>query len=208
MKLSSIHPLLRLLIVIYLVGIIGLVTSLRAYILPLTVYNLLLTFICFLFGLNKIPLSRAFDIILVGFFGLVVEYIGVHTNYLFGSYLYGSGLGTKLEGVPVIMAVNWVLLCFCSCAVVWDVSKNNVVRAILASGLMTGLDFLIEQVANGMGFWHWTNVNVPVYNYVCWFGLSLLANYWIIRRKSVVKNQVTVGVFVILVVFFGILNLF
>jgi putative membrane protein len=208
MKLSSIHLLLRLLIIIYAVGIIGILTPLKQYIIPLTVYNLLLTFVCFLLGSGKLNGSRLFDILLIGVFGFAVEYAGVHTGYLFGNYRYGVSLGTKIQAVPVIMSLNWILLCFCSCAVVWNVSKNNIVRAVLAAALMTGLDFLIERVAAQMGFWYWRNNEVPVFNYVCWFGLSFAANYWISQRKSVVRNQVTVGIFVIQVVFFGILCLF
>src|SRR6218665_1929759 len=206
MKLSKIHLLLRLLIVIYAVGIIGLLTPIKQYIIPLTVYNLLLTFICFVLSLGKISGSRVFDILLIAVFGFTVEYIGVHTGYLFGDYHYGVSLGPKLYSIPVIMSVNWILLSFCSSAVVWNISRNNLVRAIVAAGLMTGLDFLIERVAGKMNFWYWKSNEIPMFNYLCWFGLSLAANYWIIQRKSVVKNQVTVGIFVILVVFFGILN--
>jgi len=208
MKLSSIHLLLRLLIIIYAVGIIGILTPLKQYIIPLTVYNLLLTFICFLLGSGKLNGSRLFDILLIGIFGFAVEYVGVHTGYLFGNYHYGASLGSKIWAIPVIMSMNWILLCFCSCAVVWNISKNNVVRAILAAALMTGLDFLIEQVAAQMGFWYWKNGEIPAFNYVCWFVLSFVVNYWISHRKSVVRNQVTVGIFVILTVFFGILYFF
>jgi bisanhydrobacterioruberin hydratase len=34
-------------------------------------------------------------------FSLLIEWIGVHFGFLFGSYEYGKNLGIKLDGVPL-----------------------------------------------------------------------------------------------------------
>ena len=46
--------------------------------------------------------------------GLTTEIIGVNTGLLFGDYQYGSVLGPKLFGVPLLIGLNWFIIVFCS----------------------------------------------------------------------------------------------
>jgi putative membrane protein len=43
-------------------------------------------------------------------------------------------------------------------------------------------DWLMEPVAVKLGFWTWLSLDIPVYNYVCWFivsaGLLVLFRKW------------------------------
>ena len=208
MKLASPQTLLRLLIVFYGVGVISLLSPLRTYILPLTVYNILLTFIFFLLSLGSGKPKVYIDVLLIGVFGFLAEFIGVNYGYLFGDYKYGSTLGPQYQHVPLIMAVNWILLCFSSSALVSKLGKSDLMKAILSAGLMTLLDIVLEKLAGNLDFWHWNKGVIPTYNYVCWFGLSVIANYWLFKRNSVVRNQLTVGIFVVQLSFFVLLFLF
>ncbi len=198
--------LLVILIIFYTVGLIGLQTSYRLYFLGLTPFNLLLSFGCLYLSFKDYSLKKHIDIILIGAAGYAIEWIGVHTSVLFGHYEYGTVLGYKADGIPLTIALNWVLLTFTSTAIVHKWKIPLVLKAVIAGALMTILDWIIEPVAIRSGFWFWQNNTIPLYNYICWMIFASVFSYWVLSRKTVETNKVTVGLFVILVIFFAILN--
>ena len=198
--------LLVILVIFYTVGLVGLHTVYRSYFLGLTPFNLLLSFGCLYLSFKDYSFKKHLDILLISVAGYSIEWIGVHTSVLFGHYQYGSVLGYKLDGIPLIIGLNWVLLTFTSTAIVYKWQIPLVLKALIAGALMTGLDWILEPVAIRSGFWSWEGHTVPVYNYICWMIFSTLFSYWILSRKNVETNKVTVGLFVILVIFFAILN--
>lgn len=198
--------LLLVLIIFYTVGLIGLHTNSRSYFLALTPFNLLLSFACLYLSFTNYSAKKHVDILLIGIGGYVIEWIGIHTSVLFGHYQYGNVLGTKLDEIPLTIALNWVLLTFSSTAIVNKWQIPILLKALIAGALMTVLDWIIEPVAIRSGFWSWQNGVVPLYNYICWMVFSSLFCYWILKRKTVETSKVTVGLFVILVIFFAILN--
>lgn len=198
--------LVLVLVVFYTIGIVGLLGEQRNEFAQLTPLNLLVSLTCLLLSFGKISRKQFIDLLLVGIIGFGFEVIGANTHGVFGKYHYGNSLGWSWLKVPLIMSVNWIILCFISTSLVSNFGKNVVLQAILASLLMTGLDVLIEPVAGTLDFWNWEGPQAPVYNYVCWFVLSLPLNWWILRRKTTVQNPVSIALFVLLAVFFGILN--
>jgi putative membrane protein len=198
--------LLLVLIIFYTVGLIGLHTNSRMYFLALTPFNLLLSFGCLYLSFTNYSAKKHIDILLIGIAGYVIEWIGVHTSVLFGQYQYGSFLGYKLNGIPLTISLNWVLLTFTSTAIVNKWQIPLVLKALIAGALMTVLDWIMEPVAIRSGFWSWQDGVVPLYNYICWMVFSSLFCYWVLSRKTIETNKVTVGLFVILVIFFAILN--
>nr|WP_294858938.1 carotenoid biosynthesis protein [uncultured Fluviicola sp.] len=198
--------LLLVLIIFYTVGLVGLHTGSRIYFLALTPFNLLLSFACLYLSFTNYSAKKHVDILLIGIAGYVIEWIGVHTSILFGAYHYGSFLGYKLDGIPLIIALNWILLTFTSTAIVNKWQIPIVLKALIAGALMTVLDWILEPVAIRSGFWSWQNHVVPLYNYICWMVFSSLFCYWVLSRKTVETNKVSTGLFVILVIFFAILN--
>lgn len=198
--------LLLILIVFYSVGVIGLHTSFRASFLTLTPFNLLLSFACLYLSFKDLSLKKHVDFFLIALAGYVIEWIGIHTSYLFGHYQYGSVLGFKFDEVPLIIGLNWVLLTFGASAIVNKWKIPLLLKALVAGALMTALDWLIEPVAVKSGFWWWENGPIPVYNYICWMIFSTLFCYWVLKRKTVETNKVSIGLFGIIVLFFAILN--
>lgn len=198
--------LLLVLIVFYTVGLIGLHTSYRSSFLALTPFNLLLSFGCLYLSFKDYSLKKHVDILLVAVAGYAIEWIGVHTSILFGNYHYGTVLGTKLDDIPLIIGLNWVLLTFTSTAIVQKWQIPLPLKAILAGALMTVLDWIMEPVAIRSGFWSWQNNVIPLFNYTCWMIFSTGFCYWVLKRKTVERNKVSIGLFVILVIFFAILN--
>jgi bisanhydrobacterioruberin hydratase len=198
--------LLAVLIIFHTVGIFGLLSDSRAYFLSLSPMNLVLSVLCLWISFSKFSSKRIQDFLIVGFVGFSVELIGIHTGLLFGNYTYGANLGWKLFDVPVIIAANWVMLSYSSVAFVVRLKWPILIKAMVSASIMTALDVLIEPVAVSSDFWSWQDGIIPIYNYVCWWLVSFFVHLWIIKRKTSEQNPVAVGLFVILILFFGILN--
>ncbi len=106
--------------------------------------------------------------------GFVVERIGVHTGVLFGSYNYGENLGLKLDGIPLLIGMNWAMLVFVTGSISNQLKINKYAKIILASSLMVFLDLFMEQNASYFDFWHFQDGVVPLKNYFTWFIVAVI----------------------------------
>ena len=170
----------------------------------LTPLNLLL---CgFLVFLTEQHQRTAIAYTLIFGIGFLIEWIGVATGFLFGSYHYGSVLGPTLVGIPIIIGVNWMVIVVASVSL-FSSLKIPVWLKVLLSGLAaTAMDALIEPVAIQYRFWYWENSAIPLYNYVCWFVFaSLFAAIYL--RFADKQNRTAYFLYFIWIVFFGGLNL-
>jgi putative membrane protein len=179
-------------ILFHIVGLIGFsIPSLRPLFLKIVPYHLLLMMLVIIFSHTYFNPRFLFFILLIFITGYCAEWIGVHTSWLFGNYTYGSTLGLKLSGIPLIIGVNWFLLIYCT-GVLMQRSrfKNIFIRLITGSLTLVLLDMLIEPVAINFDYWHWANV-ITVKNYICWFFLSGILLFAF--EKSGFKKQSIVG---------------
>lgn len=194
--------------IFYSVGMVGISNeNWKTLIVPLSSVHLFLTFLVLYFsrrGKKNQFLLYAFLLFLIGLF---VEIIGTKTGWLFGNYAYGKTLGWKILGVPVIIGVNWATMVICSSTWVSKWKTTIWWKAIAAALIMTGLDFLIEPVAMQLDFWQWENNTVPLYNYVCWFVISIPMHLFYIKWNIAENNSVPKSVYVLMLVFFVVLNL-
>jgi putative membrane protein len=179
---------LFILVLVHTAGAIGMAFYDKVLFSGMTAYNLILMFI--LLVLNQIEKNSRFLLaFLIAFsVGLIVELIGVNTQKLFGSYVYGDVLGFKFLGVPLLIGVNWFIIVFS-----WYLtaglllgninSKGKSSNAIFSSYLLqpvlgalfaVSFDWLMEPVATKLGFWFWNDNMIPIFNYTCWFIFSLL----------------------------------
>lgn len=200
------YLLLAIIVIFHTVGFFGLQSASRAYFLSLSPLNLVLSFTCLLLSYSRLTYRLLLAILVVGIAGFTAEFIGVHTQLLFGEYHYGNNLGYKLAGIPLLIAINWVMLSFSAIAIVISLQISVLVKALLSATLMTLLDFFIEPVAINSDFWSWADGIIPMYNYVCWFVLSFILHFWLLKREVVEQNTVGIGLYVVLVLFFGLLN--
>jgi putative membrane protein len=196
-----------ILVVLYGVGIGGILSDHRAWFLSLTPLTLLIS--CTLMLLNHWHWSVLFALVLLVTWsvGYGIEVAGVHTGMIFGEYAYGATLGWKWLDVPLMIGVNWLLLVYSTGVVVGRLRMPRLVRAGIAAALMTLLDLLIEPVAIAYDFWHWKDGVPPLQNYIAWlvvaFSLAALFQYIHFFKR----NRVAVVLLVLQFVFFGILNL-
>ena len=187
--------------VIHLAGIIGirlapeifLKTSFVSIIIPLTLY---------LYRINPIKIEWIiiFLVYLITFFS---EWIGVNYGWLFGSYQYGDSLGFKIDGVPIIMGANWLLLGLVCRDVVKKIITNHWLIIIFSALLMVLIDTLIEPLSNRLDFWTWENNIIPFSNYRDWYLIALL-NQYIFSFLKFKKEMFfwSLGYIIVLVLFF------
>jgi len=187
--------------VIHIAGIIGihlapeifLKTSFVSIIIPLTLY---------LYRIKPIKIEWII-IFLVYLITFSSEWIGVNFGWLFGSYEYGASLGFKIDGVPIIMGANWLLLGLVCRDVVKKIITNHLLIIILSALLMVLIDTLIEPLSNRLDFWIWKNNIIPFSNYKDWFLIALL-NQYLFSFLKFKKDMFfwSLGYIIILVLFF------
>jgi putative membrane protein len=153
--------------------------------------------------------------------GIMVELIGVHTGLLFGDYAYGKNLGPTLFQVPWIIGINWFIVIYSASHFInWLYQK---IKKVVLEGqssllrkwsvifdaaiLAVFFDWLIEPVAIKLDFWTWTNqTEIPIYNYICWFFISLILVAVFQRMKFEKINQFAIYLLLIQSMFFLLLR--
>ncbi|MGV3631378.1 MAG: carotenoid biosynthesis protein [Bacteroidota bacterium] len=178
----------------------------RPLVLPYSIVSLLLSTLLLAISFHKQLIHFMLFMGICFVAGMSYESIGVHTGWLFGNYTYGENLGPKIWDVPLIIGINWGLLCISSGILASVFTSSHFWRAIWASLLMVGLDFLIEPVAMKSGYWMWENGHIPVYNYICWFVLSFPVNFLFTQFAIHEQNRVAIGLYFIFAAFFAGLN--
>lgn len=201
--------LILVLIIFYSVGIIGMhLPDYKQAFLELSYFNLVLSFTLMILArqneLRRFLLFLFFAFVL----GMTVEWIGVHTGLLFGDYFYGCNLGTKVFGVPLVIGLNWGLLTVVSASIINRQLNNEYLNIISGAALMMVFDYLMEPVAVKSGYWAWPKGEIPFYNYLCWFFVSLILQFIYFRMKLVESNKVNDVLLFCMVVFFLTLNIF
>lgn len=99
-------------------GAIGIIFSdHKEWFIQNTSFNLVFMSILLIWNQSQKNLSFLSFLGISFFIGMGVEMIGVHTGRLFGTYHYGSAMGSKFNEVPWLIGLNWFVLMFC-CGIV------------------------------------------------------------------------------------------
>ncbi len=198
-----------IIILFHTVGLIGFfVPALTPLFLKLVPFHLLLMLLVIL--ANHYRLNNRFWVfaLIIFFSGIVAEWIGVHKNWLFGRYHYGGTLGIKVDDIPLMIGVNWLMLVYAAGVLMQRFRlKSMLFRILIGAVILVLLDALIEPVAVKFDYWTWFNNVVPLKNYVCWFGVS--AVFLLIFESFKFKTQSIVAPILLLVqfIFFALLQI-
>ncbi len=198
MYTSNVTPLLHkyislttargLIISAHIAGLIGLhFEPTRPIFIALVPFNLLLS--AFLLFTYHTDWRRPFIIFAActAITGYLVEVAGVATGLIFGEYTYGSTLGPKAAGVPLLIGLNWLMLIYSIGVVCNKLPVNVFAKALAGSTLMVILDVFIEQTAIRNDFWQWQGNTIPLLNYAGWYIVSfmlLMLFYWLPFTKK------------------------
>lgn len=189
----------------YLAGLIGLNLPATASLFQvLTPFNLITSLILLLlFHTDWRPTFGLYCLIAFGL-GFLAEVLGVHTGLLFGDYSYGTVLGWKVAEVPLTIGTNWLMLSYLCGSVIDRLRLGTLAKVLLAAGLMTLLDFLIEPVAIQLGFWSWHSASIPLTNYLGWFGVSsvVFAAFYLLPFQK--RNDLAPLLLLLQFLFFGL----
>jgi putative membrane protein len=187
-------------------ALVGISMGHGAWFLPLTPLNLTL---CFGLIIWNIPNVRSTDLLLLIIpfsFGMIAEWLGVNYGLIFGDYSYGNNLGPKIWGVPWMIGVNWAILVYITMNIARKFSKNLWLNALIGSGLMVLLDFIIEIIAPNIDFWEFNGHVAPVQNYIGWFVVGFFAHLLFQRFfKQTLSFWFEFNLFLVFVLFFGFL---
>jgi putative membrane protein len=148
-------------------------------------------------------LPVAFAIAVIGF---VAEVVGVKTGLLFGDYSYGASLGIKMFDVPLIIGLNWLMLVYCSRAIVERYFSSALFRVVVGALLMVAYDFLVEIPAGRLDMWSWRDGAPGVENFIGWFGVATVMHIIVEVTDFRFRNWLAMPLFFIQFVFFGLLT--
>ena len=196
-----------LLIAMHIAGIVGLalpeIQSLFKLLVPFNLITNAFLILYFQKQWNKHTMVVLVVTMLVGFF---VEVVGVHTQLIFGTYWYKTTLGIKVFEVPILIAINWLIVIYTTSAIVAEFKIHSILKAFLATVLTVGLDFFIEPIAIKLDFWDWQNGIIPLQNYVGWFVTAFVLHLMFVFLPFEKKNKVAIVLYFCELAFFLILR--
>lgn len=167
--------LIGILILFYAVGILlFLIGETRALIGILTSWSLMLTFGAVMLFQKEFSMKLVVAFMVVFATSLIIEILGVNTGALFGNYEYGSALGPKILHTPILIGLNWLILIYCSAAIVNHHFTRKSIRIIAGSLLMVVYDLILEYVAPVMDLWSWDTPYPGIRNFVMWFVVAMV----------------------------------
>lgn len=157
---------------------------------------------------DKVNLRTLWSISIIFLSGMFIEWVGVHTGFPFGSYSYGEFLGPRILEIPYIIGINWVMLVYITASISNWTTKNIIIRSIIGSALMVSLDILIEPNAAMLSFWYWEDGEIPLNNFIAWFGAGLLLHFFFQKKiKKTRTPKLALHIFLAQLIFFSMLSL-
>ena len=201
---------IRVLIILYIVGLIGVTLPLHKDFMLLTPLNLLTTFVIAVYADKHKNAGLYLVLAFCYLFGFFLELAGVQSGLIFGQYTYGATLGPKIWGTPLIIGINWAMLVYASVSI----SNSSftefpiIVKAAVGATLMVLLDIFIEPVAVKFDFWSWASapmnklIVAPLENYIVWWLAAFLLNYLVQTIMPAIKNRAIEVLFYLQLLFF------
>jgi putative membrane protein len=101
-------------------------------------------------------------------------------------------LGVKLDGVPILIGINWALLAFITARIAQYVSTNAIFQVLVGASLMLILDYFMEHSAPRFDFWEFKDGVVPIKNYITWFLVAVL--FHVLLKLADIKGELRFSV--------------
>ncbi len=213
-------------VLFHLFGVIGILFWNKDFFVQSTPVNLLLMFVLLVWTHDDRNKHFVIFSLIAFIIGFLAEVIGVNTGLLFGNYVYGNALGIKWLEVPILIGLNWFVIIYCSgistfTLLMKAINKVSVQAqqppmilkafSVIADGatLAVLFDWMMEPVAVKLGFWQWKgDGSIPLYNYLCWFVVSIALLTLFHFCKFDKRNKFAVNLLLIQMMFFLLLRTF
>jgi len=194
--------------IMYTVGLTQLLIFENVEVMKLTPMQLMLSCAVIILFLRPWTSGTIFSLLSIYSLGLGIEILGVQTGFPFGEYTYGSILGPKIAGTPLLIGVNWVLVIVGSITAARRLfpTAPKILRTAISASLALFLDILIEPVAVALDMWTWTSGEIPRSNYIAWWILAAVFSYIYQKWGNTSAHWVVIVVFIWLIIFFSSLN--
>ena len=189
--------------IIHFSALMGIYLGYIQWFLSKTWAILFLIFLVLWDGLPKKSIKISWPIPAVFFIGFMAEWLGVKFGFLFGDYSYGANLGMKLDDVPIIMGINWVILSLATRGIIQRFFKLPVMKILVSSVLMVSLDILIEPLAPQLDYWSFDTMVAPLSNYIGWLIYSILIQSLLELVQFKVHFKISLHILIIQLLFFG-----
>ena len=204
MKLNREITSIAIIWLFHVSGILGIIYGNSEWFISATPLILSVNFALLLINCNSH--KWFFHMVILGFLtGMITEILGVQRGWIFGDYKYGSALGYKILGVPILIGVNWALLTIITAAIAQQFYENLFMRIVIGVCLMIFLDLLIEPIAPVLDFWAFEGGNAPLQNYIGWTAVAIflqsIFHYFRIEVKGWFPNQL----YILQIIFFTVL---
>ena len=213
-------------ILFHSIGLVGLLFFDKGFFINATPFNLMLSFVLLVW--TQTGKNMHFFLFLLACFvvGVLVEITGVNTKLLFGDYAYGNVLGFKIQNVPVLIGINWFIIIYCCGISIHTLLMKAINRVAVDTGksptalkalsvivdgatLAVFFDWVMEPVAVKLGYWTWNgDGSIPIFNYICWFAVSILLLTVFHVAKFNKQNKFAVNLLLIQLMFFLLLRTF
>jgi bisanhydrobacterioruberin hydratase len=212
------HLATWLTMVTHLAAVIGAEIGYAELFMRCTPMNLMLTFWLLWYTAPEKNIRLATFFIICFFTGFGAELIGIHTGILFGSYQYGPILGTKWNGVPLLIGLNWFIVVYAS-GMLAHFLRHAVGKVFPMAGkaaftrwvgislvldgalLATLFDWIMEPAAVKLCFWQWSGGHIPMVNYLTWFFLSMILLV-VFKRMQLRHHPFAINLLLIQALFF------
>lgn len=115
--------------------------------------------------------------------GLVAETVGVHTGFPFGEYRYTGTLGVELLGVPVLVPLAWVMVCWPALLVGRALAGRRAWLVVpVGAWALASWDVFLDPQMVDAGHWAWADATpalpgvsgVPLTNYAGWLLVAVV----------------------------------
>lgn len=203
---SPFHWAIFLAVLVHFSGAIGIAFFKPSFFVPFTPVNLFLMLLLLILNEQTINFRFVQAVLMAVVVGMVTEMIGVNTGMLFGNYSYGEIFGRKLFGVPVLIGINWFCIVYASYVIAISSQRKQTwgkaTIALLTASIATAFDWVMEPVAMKLGFWNWMGGQIPLFNYVSWFGISFAVSIVFGYLKIEANNKFAPYFLMIQVLFF------
>jgi len=138
-------------------------------------------------------------------FGYFIEYLGVHTGWPFGEYLYDDSLGFNLFGVPLVVPFAWAMMVHPALVAARKVTMKW--TFLYGGALLAAWDLYLDPQMVAAGRWTWVvdgahvpfSPEIPLSNLFGWLlsGFAIIAFLNLVlpferRKESASLSAVTI----------------